>query len=59
MDAAPAVLDDPVEQCRFTRYSSDAEGQPVANSSLRPGVRWCHQPTSVAVIVRAVPAAGY
>ena len=35
MDAALAVLDDPVEQCRFTRYSFDAEGQALAESSLR------------------------
>jgi len=30
-----AVLDDPVEQRRFTRYGQDAAGQPVADSSLR------------------------
>jgi Cu2+-exporting ATPase len=30
-----AVLDDPVEQRRFTRFANDAAGQPQADSSLR------------------------
>lgn len=34
-DASLAVLDDPVEQRRFTRYSTGADGQALAESSLR------------------------
>lgn len=36
-----AVLDDPVEQRRFTRYSTGADGQPQADSSLRITGMYC------------------
>jgi Cu2+-exporting ATPase len=42
--AAPdvlAVLDDPVEQRRFTRFHTDAAGQTVADSALRIGGMHC------------------
>ena len=39
--AGVAVLDDPVELQRFTRYSSAADGTPQAESSLRIGGMHC------------------
>ena len=39
--AGMAVLDDPVELRRFTRYSSAADGTPQAESSLRIGGMHC------------------
>ncbi|MBI5257075.1 MAG: cadmium-translocating P-type ATPase [Burkholderiales bacterium] len=40
-DAELAVLDDPVVQRQFTRFTADADGQPVADSSLRITGMYC------------------
>ena len=40
-NAVLAVLDDPLEQQRFTRWSTDRDGQRVADSTLQLSGMYC------------------
>ena len=53
---ALAVLDDPVEQRRFTRFQTDAAGQSVADSSLR--ISGMHCAACAGLIEQAVGRVG-